>query len=408
MSNPLPRVLIFEASLSGHRANYVAIHARELLRLGAQVCLAVPHDALDQPEGKVHLNDVFKLIEHFPLPDINLNSSPLTVGKTKLNLLCEAVRKTNPEHCYVPYADGISQAWGMKLKPSQVFDPALVIEGLTMRSSFAYPQPSWKSRFASLVSYRSNMRANWTRLHFLDPLGFNYVNQRNLGSEKHFLIPDIIEKPASGDAAEARRSLNLSATSHVIACPGAANAFKGSDKLIDAVLSIDDNDLKLILFGKHSDSILNKLQKIGHDDRILSINRFATESEFNNLFLAADTIAVCYPRHYGSASILIRASAYEKPIIGSDWGWIGWAMRNFQLGQTCDATRSESIRDAIVATCQATHPRSDRADQFVRYHSPENHLAHWTDLYQQRFRPDLTVKKCELPSNLPTNLSHGV
>jgi len=379
-----PNVLIFESSLSGHRANFVAIHAREFLQLGAKVSLAIPQDALAQPEA-ILLGDILDQTRYIPLPKIDATLSVLSSSRAKLDLLQQKVRDAQADHCFVPYADGLSQAWGMKLRPDRLFNRNLVIEGLTMRSRFAYPQLNLKDRLSASISYHATKRASWNRLHFLDPLGHQYLVQRNQNLQSNYLIPDIVEKPGAFSQAESRQRLKLPTDAHIIACPGAVSEAKGSDKLIDAVLESGNQKLKLVLLGKHSPSLKAKLEKVGHEDRIVSMDRFADESEFCDLFAAANTIAVCYPRHCGSASILIRAAAYGKSIIGSDWGWIGWAIKTFDLGLTCNTSDPQSISDALAQISQSNHQQTAVIERFVDYHSPSNHLAHWTDLYRQRF-----------------------
>ena len=392
-----PSVLIFEPSLSGHRANYVAAQTEELLKLGADVSLAVPEDAVEQPEGKVFLSDILPQTRHIPLPMISNHLSAFAVANAKLGLLRDAVSKCRPEHCFVPYADGLSQAWGMKAKPRAIFPPEMQIEGLVMREAYAYPTNSWKKRLTATASMHCQRRAAWTCLHHLDPLGFNRTRNLKSKPEKHCLIPEIIERHPSLEASDSKRQLGLDVDRYLVACPGAVNISKGSNLLIDAVLGIEESlGVQLILFGKRSKAIKEKLQGTENDSRTISIDRFASSEEFELLFSAANMIAVCYPRHVGSASILLRAAAAEKEIIASDWGWIGWATKTFNLGKTCDATSVDSIRNQIVQAVNSSRAVPQQNDTrgakaLLSYHTKENHLAHWTHNF--RLRHGLTAAK---------------
>jgi len=382
------KTLVFEPSLAGHRANYVAIHTKEFLELGAEVCLAVPENVLDQPEGKAFLSDVLPHTRYIPLPPLGNRTSSLANAKAKLGLLRESVAKCQPGHCFVPYADGISQAWGMSPRPKSLFPRAMPIEGLMMQGKFAYPKLGWKQKLSAEASLYFQRRAPWTRLHHLDPLAFNRIDKLSPSSTQYCLIPDIIERRPFIEASHAKQKLGIAADRYLVVCPGAVNAHKGSDTLIDAVLAMDTSiPVQLMLFGKHSPEIKAKLKDLD-DARVVSVDRFSTPEEFDLLFAAADLISVCYPRHIGSASILLRAAAAGKQVIASDFGWIGWATNKFRLGQACDATSPDAIKD-LIQECFASKNESSSgqqlslAEHFVNYHSVSNHLAHWTRLYRQ-------------------------
>ena len=381
------KVLIFEPSLSGHRAHYVAVHSMELLKLGAKLCLAIPDNAMETPEGKTFLGNVISKVDHFPLPPIGVGLSVLANARVKLTMLCDSVAHCQADHCFVPYADGVSQAWGMKIRPKNLFPNDMPIEGLVMREPFAYPNLGWKRALTARVSNLLQRRAAWTRLHHLDPLAFGKI-KKHRNPPRDFLIPDIVRAPALVDKAAAKQRLGLAPDRFVVACPGPVKTSKGSKSLIQAIKEIQE-PVQLALIGKHSNEIKNYISDLKGDSRFFLVNRFATSEEFELLFSAADMIAVCYPKHFGSASILLRAVAAGKKIVASDDGWIGWATRKFQLGETCDASSPEAIRKLIVNVAKSgptndAEERTFAATKFLNYHSEENHLAHWTNLYRQR------------------------
>ena len=258
-----------------------------------------------------------------------------------------------------------------------------------MRGTYAYPSLSWKRKLSAEASLFFQSRAPWTRLHHLDPLAFNRLEKLRRGSTQYCLIPDIIERQQLVEAGHAKQKLGIASDRYLVACPGAVNASKGSDVLIDAILTMDKSvPVQLMLFGKHSEKIKVKLKGVD-DERIVSVDRFSTPEEFDLLFAAADLIAVCYPRHIGSASILLRAAAAGKKIIASNFGWVGWAANTFRLGQSCNATSPDAIKNLIRASIASENSSSSKqevsaGDHLVDYHSVSNHLAHWTSLYRQR------------------------
>lgn len=383
------KTLVFEPFLSGHRAHYVAVHTRALLELGAEVILAVPENAREQPEGKVFLDDVLSHVEHLPLPAISSHLTVLATAKAKLQLLRESVQRSNPHHCFVPYADGLSQAWGMMARPKALFPTDLPIEGLVMRELFAYPGLGWKrTLFAKLSSFLQR-RAAWTKLHHLDPLAFQKIKNRPNASTEHCLIPDIIGSPPPLEKRIAKQRLGLDPDRYVITCPGPVRTSKGSKALMAATDMLDDAaNVQLALIGKHSVELKQFAKRYAGNSKFHLVDRFATAEEFDLLFSAADMIAVCYPQHFGSASILLRAAAAGKNIIASDYGWIGWATKTFHLGEVCDANSPEAIRRLIenhaLQNVDHSSAQARAAESFLRYHTEKNHIGHWTRLFRQR------------------------
>ena len=68
---------------------------------------------------------------------------------------------------------------------------------------------------------------------------------------------------------------------------------------------------------------------------------------YNNAFIAADVVTVCYPRHFGASGVLCGAIAYRRPVLGSDYGCIGDTIRSFGLGTAVDCSDSTTLRNAL-------------------------------------------------------------
>ena len=371
------KALVFENSLSGHRPHYVAVLARQLLDFGVELVCALPEVLHSDPASQEFLSDIVEHSQHFGLPAIADNLTVAKNGNARLSMLRGCVEKFKDHYIFVPYADGISQAWGMKMFPGKAIPKCQGIEGLMMRGRFAYPNHGWKNRLSAEVSWQLQKRARWDVLHQLDQVVFEEIVRRGTRIENR-LIPDVVEAPVAADKDAARAALGIETDKFVIACPGAVNERKGSDRLLDAVASLDEREIQLVLFGKHSAVLEEKVRKT-NSVSVRSVNRFATQQEFEQLFAASDLIAVCYPRHIGSASILLRAVAAGKSIVASDWGWIGWVAKKFKLGEVCDPQSIASIAQAIQnARSKIGQELPEPARQFIKYHTPENHVAHWT------------------------------
>lgn len=378
----MSRVLVFEPSLSGHRPHYAAVLVEELCRLGADVVFACPKDALHTPEGAEFLKNAFKLSQIYPTTS-NGDTNSSSTAREKFLQFVKAIADTNPEHCFVPYADGLSQAWGMHPRAGSVLPKGLVVEGLMMRGGFAYPPVSTVQAIKHRMSCFLSCRAPWTRLHQLDPMVYEKVSRNATNRAKNYLMPELTDRFQLPSKAEAANRLGLDPNHLIVSCPGAVSESKGVDKLIQS-LEFLDQDVRLVLVGKHSPRVLDVLAQSKNKGRVVSVNRFASNAEFVDLFAVADAVAVCYPRHVGSSSILIKAAMAGKSIVASNWGWIGWATKHFELGSTCDAANPADIAVAVNQSLmkKQTVEENGLRSAFLEFHTQENHLAHWTDLYR--------------------------
>lgn len=386
------RTLIFETNLGGHRGNFVQLLAGELLRLGVEVHLVLPANWEELEAGASLLSKVEPHVATHTL-SATQTGMPRVIAKRRLQQLAESMRQVKPDHVYVPYADGLAQTWGMAIRPSRVLDKKdACVEGLMMRGSFAYPSPSWKEGAARRANRMALARAPWDRLHQLDPIPY----QRIMQSESALaaitrLIPEPIEPKPVETKDACRKWLGLPSDRRVVMCPGVVDERKGVDRLIDAFAdSAIATDSILYLLGAHSSKIRNLLRErhaeLVRRGTIISHDRFATPEEFQAMFGAADCVVLGYPRHIGSASILLRAAKTDVRILASDWGWLGWAARTFSLGETFDATDHQSFVGALgsLDSVKAKFGSNERRQRFLAYHTVENHLSHWTSLLRER------------------------
>jgi len=135
------------------------------------------------------------------------------------------------------------------------------------------------------------------------------------------------------------------------------------------------------------DDLLNRdHQGLVRAGRIVVVNRYVSDDEIESAISALDLMCTPYPRHIGSSGVVVRAAAAGRPILGSEYGWIGQTISRFELGTTCDVTNpgafSRSLRDAVKTASQ--YAISPKGRRFLKYHSKENHFASWTERLRQR------------------------
>ncbi len=390
----MPRALVYEDSVSGHRAYYSSRLLEVLLKHGADVAVASPDNMFETPEGQLHFEKLKGEFEFLPLNEEQCNP------KNRFAVLRE-LAKQEYDHVYVPYADGLIQQWGRQILPSSSFPRETSVEGLMMRGAFAYPIKSTKRKIVQHVSLAAVRRSRWERLYHLDPLVQNHINRKTGGPGKAFVMPETISVHKTSRK-EARQRLGLSESSIVIVCPGQVNQRKGVNFLIESIMRIYNPDVQLVLIGRTDRSIAEFLQsqcKKELGKMIVWKDRFATELEFEALFSACNLVCLPYHGHIGSSSIAIRAAKHDRDIVATDWGWLGWATNNFDLGTTCDVTNPKSFDEALVNSINkersSNRKPTDRCKRFLDFHTEENHLAHWIDFYCRRHSVSPIYKKTE-------------
>ena len=390
------RVLIFEDNLSGHRAKYAAVLAQALVDLKADVVLAIPEVVSDSYHEL--LDPVLKSVEIFPVESSEVQSR---TGRQRLNLLRRVVDSVGPKHVYVPYADGLSQTWGSLVFPRKCFASGIIFEGLMMRGSYAYPAASKMMMIKNWISLQLIKRSKWDRIHQLDPIALEKIQGQNLiEKDRNVVIPEIIETPSERGYSAACEDLNLDTECRYVSCPGLQSRRKGIDLLLAAFEKMvqqesEESNCRLLLFGQHSNEIREALKgrykTLIESRRIISRDGLLSENDFEALFCASEVVCVPYPRHIGSASILIRAARLGKKVLASDWGWVGWTTKKYAIGETCDVKDSEEFAKLLSRVTGADYPGpaqwrefADLRSDFLQFHTGKNYSDCFTDIYCKR------------------------
>jgi glycosyltransferase involved in cell wall biosynthesis len=383
------RVLVFEPASEGHHFAYARLILPAFAEVADSVVLSTTSEALASAQYRMLVQPLECRVEF----DVFSRSSGGLVRNAmrQLQALAQSIRRVRPDHVVVPYADGISQLMGAtRLLP--IFPRGVPLEGLMFRGAFAYPSVSLRRRAFTIASRELASRAAWTRIHHLDPLVLTEIQRRGGGfAARCDLMPDPVDRMTPTDLATARRRLGIPEDGRYVGCVGALDRRKGVDLLIRAFANarVAPND-RLLLVGPHEPHVADMLRgehsSLVRAERIVSIDRFVSQSDFETAVQAADLICTPYPDHVGSASIVIRGAAAGKLVLGSDYGWIGATIKQFGLGRTCRVTDGSEFTRAIEnAIERAPNFSSGEAGRrFVTFHSPENFVACWTSYIRSR------------------------
>jgi glycosyltransferase involved in cell wall biosynthesis len=181
------------------------------------------------------------------------------------------------------------------------------------------------------------------------------------------------------DAARLRLGLPLSGL--ILGVLGSLDRRKGVIELLRAFRQSGVRDLMLALLGKLDPDIRDSVHGLAARcprGSVVIRDALLTPDDFADALAACDWHSVAYPRHFGSSGILVRAAAIGRPVLASDFGWVGEATRRYGLGLTCDASSVDAIADRLRAI--QDHPSfafGPTRDSFVKFNTEANFIAHW-------------------------------
>jgi glycosyltransferase involved in cell wall biosynthesis len=386
------RVLIFEPDHKGHHFTYLRLLLPALRDLGVEIIVCTNPEApasAEYAEQLAPLADCFTMDSSVPL----LMGSPLKSALRRADDFVRLLRRYRPDHVLLPYADGITQVLAAgRLLGRGALPSGVETEALLMRGRFAYPPSDFRDAVYSRVLWTLLGRAPWHVIHHLDPVPFELVARAggDLARRSH-LMPDPVEPLPAIDRQTARRKLGLPVAGRYVGGCGLIDRRKGADLLIRAFaaasLRADD---RLLLAGRFAPEVRQMVDteyaQLVRSGRICALDRFLSDEELDAAVLALDVMCTPYPRHIGSASIVIRAAAAGRPVVACDFGWMGYIVNKFALGRTCNVHNAGELAAAIGTALEGSsaYRPSEAARRLVAYHTPDNFRAAWTARLRER------------------------
>ncbi len=265
-------------------------------------------------------------------------------------------------------------------------------EGLNFRSTFAYPAPHRRKQLSRTLSRLFVPKANWEILHFLDPIPYESICRQYPDRAHHFrLMPDPVEGVSQVDPEVARATLGIPASGRYAGYLGVLFDQNRVARLLSAYQRAKfSSDDRLLLAGPMSETVRSCVAKdfgdLVRSGQVITIDRHLTVEELMLGVMASNVVCVPAKFRMGSSSFIIRAAAAGRPVLTDNFGWTGWAVREFDLGWQVDVDDERAFATSLrVAIENATEKTpTPAARRFVRFHSAENFKAHWTSRLRDR------------------------
>ncbi len=174
---------------------------------------------------------------------------------------------------------------------------------------------------------------------------------------------------------DARSRLGVDDSRVVLLHLGTSRPEKGLKDACDALLTLDDdimNRLLLLRAGVVDRSDAPSLKRLEERGAARVIDRYLSEEELSLCYAACDRVLLPYRNQSETSGVLIHAAAHGKPVIASDYGWIGSVVRIHGLGWLFRQGDGVALA-ALMAKAAGSTGGSDAAgmERFAADNSPE-------------------------------------
>lgn len=379
------RIIIFEPAFQGHYFVYLSHMLPELIELvgSGKIVLQTSDPALKSVEFANLIRPFADRIEiRGGIPN-EWQTAGASGSARRVDQVIQAVRDAEANHLIVPLADGIGHGLALRRVRLGGLPKGVTSEGLYFQGKFLYPCASLGDRIRERVKWEIGRQAPFTFMHHLDPIVYDWEKQRAHSAgdfeARWSLMPDPIEPPRPLSKPEARRALGVPDDGRLIGCAGVIDLRKGCDLMMRAFARarLGPTD-RMVIAGPHKPEIRamlsGELRPLVDSGRLISIDRVLRPDELADSLAAMDLVCTPYPNHIGSASIVIRAAATPRPVLGSDFGWVRRSITTFDLGWTCPVADIESFASTMEVALDgaADWKPGEPARRFAQFHDYRN------------------------------------
>jgi len=381
----MPKLLIFEVDHNGHRFHYASLLANEAVARGYDTTLATTRVASQSEEFNCFFSDIASSIQVDNWIEGQITSG-LQGFRQQLAMLRESIQRAKPDLIFVPYADGLAQVMSVAAKLGLARLPDIPMRGLLFRCSAAYcdNQTSAWTRWKRTRSAMAAIGYPWEKLFHLDEFAIEWYKGCGFSLAP---MPEPFDTQSDIDPTLVRVRNDLPIDARIIGLFGHLEMRKGIDLLIRAFYDAGIENSILLLAGNTNAQVKALLcsveaQQLKDRGALLVLDQWLGQQMMMELISAVDTVCTPYPSHVGSASIVLRAAACGKSIIGADVGWIGHTIRKYNLGVTVNVGNDKEFTEVIRSTLSgaAEHKiTSETVERIRNLTSSTNFRLRWFD-----------------------------
>ena len=317
--NTKPRILVYEPSEEGHFPFYLELVAQALTLAQYEVIVVTDQDS------PVVLPDTIRRVT--------------TVRRACPSMESVALAKQfDVQHLFYPCLEHIF--WSKSTRKIMMPPETMKVHGIIIGVGQLFNRDVFR---LFNVKYRRTQRlVKWIQaLQHREQLGSVFViDERTTQHPERVPFPTIfLNDPfrpfVKHTKPEARKLLGLPLNRIIYVHLGSDERRKGLLDVMRLMDRIEHNPPLLVRGGKmkkHTFRHQALLKRLTRQEKLICIDDWVSEEQFDWLIDAADYVLLPYHSHNGSSGVLSRAIGHCTPVIASDYEVIGERVKNYNCG----------------------------------------------------------------------------
>ncbi|CCH55321.1 hypothetical protein BN8_04572 [Fibrisoma limi BUZ 3] len=354
------RILLFDSVIDGHHADYLTHLINYWLHHQPDGELLVVTQA--SFESTVHQllggNPAADRVRFIPIPAQAIahthQASPLNRSFREWKLALSYAAEYRPTHLLLMYVDIFQLSMWLGQKAP------CAVSGIYFRPDFHYAVRGGLKARLNVLRKKLTLRGVLFRgvlsnLFCLDHSAVPALTQMSPGVNV-LPLPDPVKSydisPAELD--ELRAELQLDPSRKTLLLFGHLDDRKGIEPLLEALRLVKPTvrqALSVLLVGSIKPDfrqlIEQKIADVPSDVQIIPVFKEIRGRRIQTYFELSDYALALYQRHVGMASVIIRAAVSRKPLLSSDYGYMGHLVQTEQLGLVADSTSPAAIASML-------------------------------------------------------------
>ncbi|MGA0556228.1 glycosyltransferase [Larkinella sp. VNQ87] len=386
--NKAKKILLFDSIIDGHHADYLT----HLIRYWVQNRLAGELIVVTQQSFQACFDELTtgqpggRNVRFVPLPPADIDAVHgalmLTRSFKEWNLVLRYIGQHQPAHVLLMYFDLFQLAtWLGRSAPCAV-------SGIYFRPDFHYKRnPGFKAQlngFRKKVTLKGALRkSSLANVFCLDHSAVEGLRQL-APAAKVWPLADPVESYSitPAEVQQLRHDLQIDANRRVFLLFGYLDDRKGIEPLLDALKELpkpQQQAVCLVLVGPiqpdYKQKIEQKITDVGGEVQIVRVYQEIKGRQIQLYFELADYALALYQRHVGMASVVVRAAVSRKPVLASDYGYLGHLVQTEHLGVVADTTSPAAIRAMLERVLTTEIPYSKTNLQKLADHNSDVYFA---------------------------------
>ena len=191
------------------------------------------------------------------------------------------------------------------------------------------------------------------------------------------VLPDPWPTLPSISRDEARRILKLPPDATLFLHLGTDAPRKGLNDAVRAWQCLpDSSDAVLLRVGRTNRQSAPRLDELLNRKRALLVDERVPDEQVDLYLCATDWVLLPYREHHSSSGLLAGAAATNRPVVASDFGVIGYRVRESRLGLVYP---HRSVSGLAATIQQALRRPADEFAPGLKRYACEHDLAHFNE-----------------------------